>query len=165
MRNNNRPKIIFAALSLLALAVLCSLAYGRAHALAQVIFNSPTRGSNGSNGSAGTNGTNGTNGSSAIATSARMTTDTSGFYAWTYPAACVHGGNIPALTAIAEGPNPQAGVNANVQLEGAPTTTTASFRVTKTQNTTVALLGLTITVSLTGTSVGATILDLGCSPQ
>lgn len=116
-------------------------------------------------GQTGSAGANGTNGSNAVATAARATTDTSGLYAWTYPASCLNAGHIPYITAVAEGPNPQAGSNVNVQLEGAPSASMASFRVTKTANTTVALLGLTITVAVTGASIGATTLDLGCSPQ
>lgn len=100
-----------------------------------------------------------------LARTAHPTTDNTGFYAWTFPVACVNGGNVPEITAIAEGPNPQAGVNVNVQVEGTPSATAASFRVTKTTATVVALLGLTITVASTGTAVGTTVLDLTCAPQ
>lgn len=96
---------------------------------------------------------------------ARIVTDTSGLAVWTFPASCQHGGNIPLITAIAEGPSPQANSNVNVQIEGAPSATQVSFRVTKTTSTVVALLGLTITVSVTGTSIGATSLDATCVPQ
>lgn len=129
---------------------------------AQSVNTTPSRGPMGLVGSTGAAGTNGTN---AVATAARPSTDTSGGYAWTYPSACLNAGHVPFITAIAEGPSPQSGTNVNVQLEGVPTATAATFRVTKTQSTTVALLGLTITVSITGTSIGATVLDLGCSPQ
>lgn len=99
------------------------------------------------------------------AKSTRATTDTSGGYTWTYPSACLNGGNVPSISAIAEGPTPQNSFNVNVQIEGVPSATVANFRVTKTQNTTVALLGLTITVSVVGTSIGTTVLDLTCIPQ
>lgn len=96
--------------------------------------------------------------------SASANTDTSGLYTWTYPSPC-NTGNPPKVWAIAQGPNPQAATNINVQLEGAPGNTTASFRVTKTTSTVVALLGLTISVAATGTGIGATPIQMFCEPQ
>lgn len=93
---------------------------------------------------------------------ARVTTDGTGLYAWTFPAGCLHSGNIPFFTAVAEGPTPQGGVTINPQVEGVPTATTVSFRVTKVSATTVALLGLTI---LSVNSPSASVLDLECAPQ
>lgn len=96
--------------------------------------------------------------------STSVNTDTSGFYTWTFPAGC-NTGNVPKVWAIAQGPNPQAGTNINVQIEGAPSTSAASFRVTKTTSTVVALLGLTISVAATGTGIGATTIEIFCQPQ
>lgn len=92
----------------------------------------------------------------------RVLTDATGLYVWTFPAGCQHSGNIPYFNAIAEGPTPQAGITINPQVEGAPTATTASFRVTKVTATTVALLGLTI---LSVNTPAAAFLDLTCAPQ
>lgn len=92
----------------------------------------------------------------------RGQTDATGLYVWTFPSGCQHAGNIPFFSAIAEGPTPQGGVTVNPQVEGIPTATTVSFRVTRVSATTVALLGLTI---LSVATSAATYLDLSCSPQ
>lgn len=116
------------------------------------------QGAQGAQGQAGANGTNGTNGAPGTVTQQlRATTDATGLYVWTYPNAYA-GGVVPVVEAIAEGPNPQAGVQVNVQLEGAPTNTSARFRVTKSNQSVVALLGLTI-LSIPA-SVGATVIHV-----
>lgn len=92
----------------------------------------------------------------------RVQTDATGLYTWTFPAGCQHVGNIPYFNAVAEGPTPQGGVTVNPQVEGVPTATAVSFRVTRVSATTVALLGLTILSVNTPT---ATYLDLSCAPQ
>lgn len=119
----------------------------------QTITNSPIRGSN---------GTNGSNGANAVNSGIRVQTDATGLYVWTFPAACLNAGNIPYFNGIPEGPTPQAGVAVNVQVEGVPTATVVSFRVTRVTATTVALLGLTI---LSVNTPAATFLDLTCAPK
>lgn len=87
---------------------------------------------------------------------AQPTTATDGTYTWTYPVA------YPAGTV----PNVQGNVQAtagstdvlNAQLDGVPTNTQAKFRVTRTVQSVVALLGLTI-LSIP-TSIGAQKLHL-----
>lgn len=116
-----------------------------------------SQGATGSTGAAGANGTNGISGT--VYQSAQVVTDTTGFYAWTYPAP--YGGGItPQCWGQAIGPSPAAGVLVNVQTEGTPTNLVASFRVNKTNAAVVALLGLTI-LSVP-TSVGATTLTVFC---
>lgn len=92
----------------------------------------------------------------------RVQTDGTGLYTWSFPAGCKNASNIPYFNAIAEGPTPQGGVTVNPQIEGVPTATGVSFRVTRTTATVVALLGLTI---LSVNTPGATYLDLTCSAQ
>lgn len=89
----------------------------------------------------------------------RATTDSAGLYVWTFSTAFGVGVS-PICWGNAIGPNPQAGVIVNLQTEGTPTNTTARFRVTKTNSTVVALLGLTI-LALPA-SVGATTIDVFC---
>lgn len=114
-------------------------------------------GGTGATGSAGPTGPSGATGPAGAAgtvfQSASATTDTTGLYAWTYPVA-YGAGVVPIVWAMAEGPNPSAGVLVNIQLQGPPTNTSCSFRVTKTNQAVVALLGLTI-LSVPA-SVGAT---------
>lgn len=119
-------------------------------------------GSTGATGSQGATGATGAAGTNAQNYGARAQTDATGLYVWSFPAGCQHSGNIPYFNAIAEGPTPQGGVTVNPQVEGVPTATSVSFRVTKVTATTVALLGLTI-LSVPGNSV--TYLDLTCAPQ
>jgi hypothetical protein len=119
-------------------------------------------GSVGSQGIKGDTGATGAAGTNAVNFGARVQTDATGVYTWTFPAGCQHSSNIPYFNAVAEGPTPQGGVTVNPQVEGVPTATTVSFRVTKVTATTVALLGLTI-LSVPGNS--ATFLDLTCAPQ
>lgn len=117
-------------------------------------------GAAGSAGAAGTNGSNGTNGTNGtIFQSATATTDTAGLYAWTYPTPYA-GGIVPQCWGQAQGPNPAGGVLVNIQNEGAATNTARSFRVTKTNASVVALIGLTI-LSIPA-SVGATTIDVFC---
>lgn len=118
------------------------------------------QGAAGAAGSAGTNGSNGTNGTNGtIFQSATATTDTAGLYAWTYPTPYA-GGIVPQCWGQAQGPNPAGGVLVNIQNEGAATNTARSFRVTKTNASVVALIGLTI-LSIPA-SVGATTIDVFC---
>lgn len=92
-------------------------------------------------------------GKAPIQQATRAQTDSAGLYTWTYPTA-YGAGVVPIIKAIAEGPNPAGGVLINAQLEGAPTNTQCRIRVTKSQQSVVALLGLTI-LSVPA-SVGAT---------
>lgn len=124
--------------------------------------NTGSTGPTGSNGAAGATGPTGPNGANAVNFGLRVQTDSSGLYVWTFPAGCQHSGNIPYFNAIAEGPTPQAGTTVNPQVEGVPTATTVSFRVTRVSATTVALIGLTI---LSVQAASATYLDLTCAPQ
>lgn len=73
----------------------------------------------------------------------RVTTASTGLYTWTYPVA-FGVGVVPIIECVAEGPDPQAGVTVNAQVEGTPTNTAAKIRVTRTASTVVALIGLTI---------------------
>lgn len=142
---------------------------GSSDGIAMTCFTAPTSmgpqgptGATGSQGSTGATGATGSAGSNAQNYGARVATDSSGLYVWTFPSGCQHSGNIPYFNAIAEGPTPQGGVTVNPQVEGTPTATTVSFRATKLTATTVALIGLTI-LSVPGNSV--TELDLTCAPQ
>ena|ERR1700748_3117901 len=75
--------------------------------------------------------------------SATATTDSAGLFNWTFPTP-FSAGVVPQCWAMAQGPSPVGGVLVNIQVEGIPTNTAVSFRVTKTNQVTVALLGLTI---------------------
>lgn len=112
--------------------------------------------------SVGPTGPQGPAGTPALNYGARAQTDATGLYVWTFPAGCLHSGNIPYFNAIAEGPTPQGGTTVNPQIEGVPTATTVSFRVTRVSATTVALIGLTI---LSVNNPVATYLDMSCAPQ
>lgn len=85
---------------------------------------------------------------------ARMTSAADGSVVWTFNPPFTNG-VTPIISAIAE-----TGVGVtdviNVQIEGTPTSTSASLRVTRTNRSTVALLGLTI-LSLPS-SPGATVV-------
>lgn len=116
--------------------------------------NQGVAGNNGSNGSNGSNGTNGTTFQSAT-----VTTDTAGLYTWTYPIP-FGTGIVPQCWAQAQGPSPAGGVLVNIQNEGIATNTSRAFRVTKTNASVVALIGLTI-LSIPA-SVGATTIDIFC---
>lgn len=83
---------------------------------------------------------------------ATLTTDSSGSVTWTYPSAY---GAAPVVEAVAVASAGTTDV-LNVQLDGAPTATQAKFKVTRTQQSVVALLGLTI-LSIP-TSVGSTVI-------
>lgn len=119
-------------------------------------------GSSGAAGGVGPTGPTGPSGAAALNFGARAQTDTTGLYVWTFPTGCKNAGNIPYFSAVAEGPSPQSGVTVNPQVEGVPTATTVSFRVTRVTATTVSLIGLTI---LSVTAASATFLDLTCAPQ
>lgn len=132
----------------------------------QIYSVTPQQGGKGTAGSAGSNGTNGTNGINGAGwIPAKLTTNTSGVVTWTFPAGCIGSGNPPTIVYGAEGPNPAAGTTVNVQTTGTVGVTTVIFQVTKQTATTVALLGLTIAVTASGTGVGATVLDVGCLAQ
>lgn len=86
----------------------------------------------------------------------RAVTDTTGVYTWTYPNAYA-AGVVPVIEATAEGASGSTDV-INVQTNGAPTNTSVTVRVTRTQQSVVALLGLTI-LSIPAT-VGATTVNI-----
>lgn len=86
----------------------------------------------------------------------RITTAADGTLTWTYPIP-YPAGYIPRVSAIAEAVAGNTDV-INVQLDGAPTNLQAKFRVTRTQQSVVALLGLTL-LSIPA-SVGATVLHI-----
>lgn len=95
-------------------------------------------------------------GSGVLVNSARPTTATDGTYTWVY-ATPYPSGVIPNVQALVQATSGTTDV-INVQLDGAPTNTQAKFRVTRTQLSVVALLGLTI-LSIPGT-IGAQVLNL-----
>jgi len=82
----------------------------------------------------------------------RVQTAADGTLTWVYPLA-YPAGYIPRISAIAEAPAGSTDV-INAQMDGQPTNTQAKFRVTRTQQTVVSLLGLTILA--VPASVGAT---------
>ena len=84
----------------------------------------------------------------------RITTGADGLYTWTFSPAFEEG-VIPIVLAVAETASGVTDV-INAQIEGAPSATTAKLRVTRTNRSTVALLGLTI-LSVP-TSPGATVV-------
>lgn len=114
-------------------------------------------GSTGATGAVGSVGLTGATGPTGAAgttfQSFSATTDTAGLYVWTFPTS-FSSGIVPVCWAMAQGPNPAGGVLVNIQVEGTPSNTTASFRVTKTTQAVVSLLGLTL-LSVPAT-VGAT---------
>lgn len=73
---------------------------------------------------------------------ARMTSGADGLINWTYSTPFTNG-VTPIISAIAETTSGVTDV-INVQVEGTPTATNATLRVTRTNRSTVALLGLTI---------------------
>lgn len=73
---------------------------------------------------------------------ARMTSAADGLVTWTYSTPFSNG-VTPIISAIAETGTGVTDV-INVQVEGTPTATSATLRVTRTNRSTVALLGLTI---------------------
>lgn len=83
----------------------------------------------------------------------RVQTATDGTYTWTYPTPFA-AGTIPKLFVVAEG---GAGVTdvINAQTDGPPTATQCKIRVTRSPLTSIALLGLTLAVPVSGTAVGA----------
>lgn len=87
---------------------------------------------------------------------ARVTTATDGSYTWTFDTP-FDVGVVPIIVGVAE-----TGVGVtdviNLQVEGTPTNTGAKIRVTRTQRSVVALIGLTI-LSIPA-SPGATIVHL-----
>lgn len=72
----------------------------------------------------------------------RQQTTITGTYTWVFPVPYASG-VVPICEAIVEAPVGSTDV-INVQLDGAPTNTQAKFRVTRTQQSVVALIGLTI---------------------
>ncbi len=82
---------------------------------------------------------------------ASVTTATDGTYTWTYPVAYA-AGKVPNIQAICQATSGTTDV-LNVQVDGVPTNTQCKFRVTRTSQTVVSLLGLTI-LSVPGT-IGA----------
>jgi len=111
-------------------------------------------GATGAQGPQGPVGATGASGSAGTTfQSATGNTDAAGLFVWTFPTP-FSSGVTPICWAMAQGPNPAGGVLVNIQLEGTPSNTTASFRVTKTTQAVVSLLGLTI-LSVPA-SVGAT---------
>lgn len=87
---------------------------------------------------------------------AKLTTATDGTVTWTYP--IPYGvGVVPNIQAIVQAGAGTTDVN-NVQIDGVPTSTQCKFRVTRTQLSTVALLGLTI-LSIPA-SVGAQVIHV-----
>jgi hypothetical protein len=85
---------------------------------------------------------------------ARMTSAADGSLVWTFSPPFTNG-VTPIISAIAETASGVTDV-INVQIEGTPTSTSASLRVTRTNRSTVALIGLTV-LSLP-TSPGATVV-------
>lgn len=85
---------------------------------------------------------------------ARMTSAVDGSLTWTFNPPFTNG-VTPIISAIAETASGVTDV-INVQVEGTPTSTTANLRVTRTNRSTVALIGLTI-LSLPS-SPGATVV-------
>lgn len=83
-----------------------------------------------------------------------ITTAVDGTVTWTYPVA-YPSGQVPIVVGVAQATFGATDV-INVQLDGTPTNTAAKFRVTRTQQSVVALIGLTI-LSVPA-SVGATTL-------
>lgn len=81
----------------------------------------------------------------------RVQTDANGNYTWTYPTAYA-GGVVPRIEVVVETASGTADV-VNAQVNGTPTNTVAIIKVNRTQQSAVALLGLTI-LSVPG-SVGA----------
>lgn len=72
----------------------------------------------------------------------RATTSTAGLYTWTYPTP-YSPGVVPVIQAVVEGTAGSTDV-INAQLNGAPTNTSVTIRITRTVQSVVSLLGLTI---------------------
>lgn len=72
----------------------------------------------------------------------RVQTAADGTYTYTYPIG-YPAGYIPRLSAIVEATSGSTDV-INIQVDGVPTNTQAKFRVTRTQQSVVSLIGLTI---------------------
>lgn len=106
----------------------------------------------------GDTGAQGPTGASPVFASTSVNTDTAGLYVWTFPAPCT---GASRFWAIAQGPVPFGNSLVNVQNEGSVIAGTQSFRVTKSNFSTVALLGLTI-LSIP-TAVGATPINIFCA--
>lgn len=89
--------------------------------------------------------------------SAMLTTATDGTLTWTYPVA--YGvGVVPIVWGIAQGPDPTAGAVFSLQLQGAPTNTSAKFQLSRSNAAVVALIGLTV-LSIPA-SPGATVVTV-----
>lgn len=114
---------------------------------AQTITISPSAGPSGPTGPAGSSCTSAQNCQARV-----VTTATDGTITWTYPVA-YGAGVVPVIEAISQATAGSTDV-INVQLDGAPTNTQAKLRVTRTQQSVVALIGLTV-LSVPA-SVGAT---------
>lgn len=85
-----------------------------------------------------------------------LTTAVDGTVTWTY-ATPYGAGVVPIIEGMAQATFASTDV-INLQLDGAPTNTAAKFRVTRTQQTVVALIGLTV-LSIPA-SVGATTIHV-----
>lgn len=86
----------------------------------------------------------------------RATTAADGTFTWTFPTPFASG-TQPKIALVAEAPAGSTDV-INAQVDGTPTNTQVKVRVTRTQQSVVALLGLTI-LSVPG-SAGATTVDI-----
>lgn len=143
---------ITAATALALLIVFTGATYQsvmkKPNAGAQAVSVSPAQGPAGATGAAGTPG--------SVVQARTVTTNSSGSVTWTYPAAYA-GGVVPIVTCLAVASSGSTDV-INCQSDGAPTNTSAAFKVTRTQQSVVALLGLTI-LSVPA-SVGVTTLHV-----
>lgn len=86
----------------------------------------------------------------------RATTAADGTYTWVYPTAFATG-TVPKIALVAEATAGSTDV-INAQVDGTPTETQVKVRVTRTQKSVVALLGLTI-LSVPA-NPGATVVDI-----
>lgn len=86
----------------------------------------------------------------------RVQTDATGAYTWTFPTPYA-AGSVPVIEIVAEGAVGSTDV-VNVQTSGPPSNTQVTVRVTRTVQSVVSLLGLTI-LSVP-TSVGVTYVDI-----
>lgn len=139
----------------IALAFFAAFVWASVHAQLNEGGGTGPQGLQGSQGAVGPAGSPGTSGS--VITKASVNTDATGLYAWSYPAPCTSGSTF---WAIAEGTNPFANTVVGVQLEGAATASTQSFRVNKGAITAVSLLGISL-VSIPAT-IGATPINVFC---
>ncbi len=120
--------------------------------------NTGATGATGPSGSAGATGPQGPAGADGILSiqRARVTTATNGTVTWTFPTP-FGAGVVPRVWAQVVAASGTTDV-VNVQTDGAPTNTAVNLRVTRTQQSVVALLGLTI-LSVP-TTIGAQQVDV-----